>query len=290
MAENTVTPVAAPAATTTPAAAAPVATPAAASRTFKVKVDGQEREVDEATLIRDYQISAAGMKRLQEASAKEKSIESFKEAFERDPVGTMQHFGKGKNGPEFRKAVEKFLLGELERDGESPEQKELRSAREDAAAARKELEKHTQDRSKKLAEEAMKREASTMDQEIAGAISTVGLPKTPDTVKRLAQIMLQNHVGKVGLSTAQCAQVLRREVEEAHRALLDGMDDEGTFNFLGDKVTSRLRKVEVARMKTPSPARAASTKPRAPKSDESPKYHGFKSLDARLEAIKKGKA
>ncbi len=264
---------------------------AAATRTFKVKVDGQEMEVDEATLIRDYQISKAGMKRLEEASAVQKNIDAFKDAYEKDPVATMQRLAKGKHGGEFRKAVEKFLLSELERDGESNEQRELRSAREEAAEARAELEKHRNERLRAQAEEAKKREAGTIDQEISGAITSVGLPKTPDTVKRLAQIMLQNHAGKVGLTTAQCAQVLRREVEEQHRALLEGMDDEGTFKFLGDKVASRIRRVEVARLKTPPTTRVPPKPASGSRVREEPvKYHGFKNLDARIEAIKKGKA
>jgi hypothetical protein len=186
--------------------------------------------------------------------------------------------------------VESFLLQELDRDSESREQRDLRSAKEDAAAARAELARHSQERLRAQVEEAKKREAGTLDEEIASAVTSAGLPKTPDTVKRLAQIMLQNHTGKVGLTTAQCAQVLRREVEEQHRALLDGMDDEHTFNFLGDKVTSRLRKVEVARMKAPPSTGRATAKPKAKPQGEPAKYHGFKSWDEHMEAIKKGKA
>jgi len=38
-------------------------------RKFRVKVDGEEIEVDEATLLRDYQLSKASHARMQQAAA-----------------------------------------------------------------------------------------------------------------------------------------------------------------------------------------------------------------------------
>ncbi len=227
-----------------------------APKLFKVKVDGKEMEVDEDTLVRDYQIAAASHARLRAAQDQTKKVQQFVEDFNKDPVATLKRLTKSKEGSAFREAVEKYLAAELDRDNMTAEQKALEAERD--RANRLEEEK----RQREAADVQHQREAAyqkvqvALDQEISDAVKTVGIPKTPDSVRRMAKYMLLNDKNQLGLTTKQIAQQVRRDLAEEHRALFDKMEDKEVAAFLGPNA-EKLRRADVAELSTPPARRTA---------------------------------
>ena len=255
-------------ATTEEKAAAKEAARQEAIRLHKLKVDGQEIEVDDDELKRGYQLSKTGYKRLEEAAALRKQLEGFIGAFQKDPVATLRQLASqgGKQGTAFREAVEKFLYEEMQREQWSPEKRALWEAEQKLAATQREKEALAEQRKRETFEAQQKHWAAKYEADITAAISApdVGLPKTPAVVRRMAELMAKSL--KLGLDTdpKDIAKLVRQELLEAQKEVLGGLDGEALMKLLGPDLAKRIRAYEVAQLKTrPSDGAADAPKPAA---------------------------
>lgn len=95
--------------TATTAKADEVKAPPPAS--FKVKVDGEEQEVDQEELIRGYQLARTSHKRFQEASQYKKDADRIIEALDKNPLQTaLQRIESRFNGDTERAEKELYKL------------------------------------------------------------------------------------------------------------------------------------------------------------------------------------
>lgn len=283
MAENTTT-------ATAPAPAAPEAAPLAAEvaapapevkveppRTFKVKVDGQEMEVDQDELLRGYQLSKAGYKRLEEATTLKRQVEAFISDFEKDPVATMRHLASrpGQGGAAFREAVEKYLYAEYQKEQLSPEKRALMEAEEKLRAAEEEKRQLSE---RQKAEQLQRQQAywaKKYDESITEALADpeVGLPKVPSVVKRMADLMGKSLKLGIEVDTREVAKLVKKEYLEAQRELVGKLDGESLYRYLGEDTAKKIRAYEVAQLKV-KPTAPASAQASSPAKDVQAKQGG----------------
>lgn len=236
-------------------------------RKFTYKADGQEitEELDDNELQSKLSLAKAAQKRIQEASSIKKQHEQVMKLLKENPMELLnneQLMGQKK----FREIAEQFLLQQIEQESMSPEQRAQ-------AEMKRRLEQYEQQESqrKQEAEQAQMQKlenhyAEQYEKSIITALEASRLPKTPTTVKRMAQLMAKNLEHGLDLEPAQLAQLVREDYQSELKSLIGDLDAEGLVSMFGDDVANKIRKFDLQRFKL-----NASSKPK-----EEPKWEGPK--------------
>jgi hypothetical protein len=188
--------------------AAAVAEAKAEARKFKVKVDGEELEVPEEDLLRDYQTRKASDKRFQEAAAAKKEaaemraqVNSVLELMTKDPRAFAEKAkGLGLNPEEFAMAIlQPIVEAEVQQarvKEMTPEQRERYDLEQKLAEyERRELErKQVEEKTaKERADAERQANVSKLREQIGTtileALKTTKLPQSPETAMDLANLL-----------------------------------------------------------------------------------------------------
>lgn len=221
-------------------------------RKHKLKINGREVELDEPELIRRAQLSSAADEKFREASDMRKQAEQFFEAFMSDPKSVLMH-PDIKDKINFRQLAEDFLGGELQREMMSPEEIELQELREfkkSQTEQRERSEKETLTRTQR--EEMTKlqqRAASEYDRKITDVLQQSNLPKNASTVKRVAELLHGALSKGYELDIQTAVDIVRDGYTADVQSLVGDMDGDALVRLLGDGITKKLRKYDLARIK-----------------------------------------
>lgn len=161
-------------------------------RKFRVKVDGQEKEVAEDDLIRDYQLKEASYKRMEESSKLAKSVKPFIpviEALKKGDLAVLKQLGVPKDA--LRKFSEQELLEYLEEQELTPEQREAREAKRERDRYKAELEEGQKKAQAAEREQLAVKAAQDIETEIVGALKEIDVPLKGNyrLVRRMAEDM-----------------------------------------------------------------------------------------------------
>jgi len=244
---------------------------------YKVKVDGEEIEVDQETLLRDYQLSKASHKKFQEAArAREEAESTLAQVRElaaqakNDPSVLFKALGL-----DARQYAETLLIRELEESLLSDEEKELRDHR----AFRKKLEDENKLKEKSQQEarqSALVQQAGEqIEEEIVSALQSSGLKPTPRTVARVAEMLLAS-MDEQGsrMKATDALQRLHGEYRSDVVELLEGQDPEvieKEYPSLYKKILSHAQKkvsAPVPTLQRGVGSKQTSTKPKAKSIDD----------------------
>ncbi len=168
------------------ASSAPTETKAEARR-LKLKVDGNEEDYDldnEDNLRRDLQKARAADKRMAEAAKLQKQYDAYKadpKAFLRDPA----------NGFNARELAEQIMLEELEAELEDPKDREARQLKERLKKYEEQEAKAREEQESEAKHAQVQQARQHWDNVIATALETSDLPKTTETVARIARTLRQ---------------------------------------------------------------------------------------------------
>lgn len=232
---------------------APVATPdtkvtpdvtSVQEKRFKVKVDGVEQEVDEATLVRGYQKASAAEKKMMDAAGVRKQAEQFLKELHENPKELLR-----KLGPTARAAVEDYLYEEIQFEGLSDEQKRLKKYEEQEKEwkAKEESEKEAKVEAEK--QQLMSKYQKQWTDQFHKILETSGLPKTEGTVVRIAQRM--HALLKAGVKDVTPEDVVQDVVEEMESwaAAHFGADDGDLLEKRLPTLAEKIRKRDIAKFK-----------------------------------------
>jgi len=229
---------------------APVANETAEQRAFRIKVNGQDRELSPDQARRYAQLGFAADEKFQEATKLRQSAEALFRALKTDPMSVLTN---PELGIDFRKISEQFLSKELEREMMPPEQRELAELREfkakqEEAAKAAETEKLTQAQKEAQAEQT-KRAAAKYNAEISEALQKSDLPRSPETLKRVAQLLYNARQKNYDLDSATAVEMVREGYQAELRSLVGKMEPEAMIKFFGDDMVKRIRQYDLARLK-----------------------------------------
>ena len=219
-----------------------------AMRKFKLKVDGQEVEVDEEELKRGYSHQRAASKRMQEAAKKEKQAEEFisllkdKQAF----------FEAAKRlGHDPRKLAEEYLAAQLEEEMLDPREKELKEAKRKLQAY-EEMEKRQREEAEKKRDQALKAKfAEDYTKQFTEALKETNLPPTKAMVAEMAKYIHRAAKMNFQMTAKEAAQLVKEDIETAHRNLYGEADVDTLVKLLGDQGLQKLRSYDASRVKDP---------------------------------------
>lgn len=215
---------------------------------LKLKVDGEEIEDeidfnDEEGLKRKLQLSYAAKKRMEEAkAAKSKAFEIIK-AFEEDPANVFK-----KLGPKGREAAERFLLEQIQEEMLDPKDKELRDLKKFKEEIEKERETQKEAAKRKELEAQEARYADEFQKTIISALDKSGLPKSPESIKRMAQIMSKNLELGLELTPDELALEVKNDMQGMLKSFIKDATGDQLVAMFGEDIANRIRKFDIQKL------------------------------------------
>jgi uncharacterized protein (UPF0147 family) len=156
---------------------------------YKVKVDGEDMEVDLAELQRGYTHGKAANKKFQEAANLSKQVQSLLERARGGDLSWLRDIVPDDVRRQFAQAE---LLEHIEYEQLSEEQKELRAEKAEKARLKAELEKLNEEKTTKEQQALMARAYQEIDQEISSTLKELGRKPSPRLIRRIAEQMYAN--------------------------------------------------------------------------------------------------
>lgn len=213
---------------------------------YKVKIDGQESEVEENELIAGYQTRKASAKHMEEAAALRKQSEQFIAMLKKDPLKILSHPALGHD---LRKLAEEYLGGVLEDELLDPTAKELKQLKQKMSEAEEKTKAEKEEAEAQINAELKGRFTEHYNTSILKVLETSGLPKTSDTVKRMAYYLHQGLLHKMDLKPEDVVDLVKEDYLTTIKELFGAADAEKLTELLGDDVIKKVRKADIEKMK-----------------------------------------
>lgn len=219
-----------------------------AIRKYKLKVDGEEVEVDEEELKRGYSHQRAANKILQEGRLARKQAEEFL-AMMRDPNKLWEVAQKLGHDP--RSLAEKHLVSQLEDEMLDPREKELRQVKRELEQI-KEIERQQKEEVERQRNEALKAKyAKDYSDQFVAALQETGLPPTKPMVSEMAKYI--GRAAELGfkMTAHEAAQLVKEDTQMAYQRLIGDADGEMLLKLIGEETANKVRKYDVSKIRTP---------------------------------------
>lgn len=155
---------------------------------FKVKINGEETEVDEEELVKNYQLAKASQSKFEEASAIMKNVQMALQSAKDEPLAFLERLGH--NPKDFILEQAQKILDEEDGVGKTPEQLEIEKQRKEIEAEKKKWE---EERKKEEQQKQYQEINRKLDSEISEAFDMLGVERSPEMIKELAQKMLNSY-------------------------------------------------------------------------------------------------
>jgi hypothetical protein len=218
--------------------------------TFRIKVNGQERDVtldwnNKEDIVRRLQMAEAGQGAMQRSASMEKEFNQILLDAQDDPYGMLQQLGY--NPVEFAEQIIQNQIQELQK---SPEQIAQEERDDELEELRERLRGEEQQREdyqfNQLKQEAM----VDLDNEITSALSaTTDLPKSPYVIKRISEIMMSAiRGGNADITADDVIPWVEKEINDEMQELFASMPEKAMANYIGTKNLDRLRKTRLKKM------------------------------------------
>lgn len=220
---------------------------ASTPKKFKVKVDNQEREVDEAELINNYQLRQLSDKKRSEA---EKTMAEYQKLFthlKNDPIKFMQA-----TGIDFDKLSTSYLARKAEDAMLDPRDRELREAKAKAEQYEKWVNEQKSNQEKAAKEASIASERSKLHSEIIEAIEQakdLGMPIDEELVIAVAQKMILQDKKQKPLNAKEALPKAYASTQKWMQGMASKMEGESLVKWLGPDVASKIRKYDLAQLK-----------------------------------------
>lgn len=215
---------------------------------LKLKVDNKEYEEeidldDDEALIRHLQLGKMGQKRAQEKAELEKQFQQFFTALQQDPLSLLsQDFGMDTN-----KMIDDYINKQMEQAKKSPEQLERERLEVELHRLRQERESEKEVSKAKELERLQNQAFQQYDMQMEQALSKTDLPKTPYTVKKIADYMLVALEAGHDVSPEDVIPLVREEMHSDLKEMFNSLPEDQVEALLGEQVLNKLRKRRVAK-------------------------------------------
>lgn len=210
-------------------------------RKYKVKVSGQEVEVDEKELLRGYSHQQAANKLYQEAQKTKKQAEEFVSML-KDPEKFYEVAAKLGHDP--RNLSESYLVKKLEEEMLDPKERELREYKAKWEGVEKE---------KQRVLEA--KYAKDYNDQFVQALQETEVLASKETVAEMATYI--RNAAKIGfkMTPKEAAMLVKEDHEKREhaytRSRLSSLEGDALIKFLGEDVANKLRQYDVSKLKNP---------------------------------------
>ena len=233
------------------------------ARKYKVKVDGQEIDVDESELLTGYQTRKASDKRFQEASKLQKMVEEMVYGAKENPKSLLEKLGYNdpaqllqKMGYDPKELAEAYLMQQLEESLLTPDQKRLRELETENLSFKQRQELEQQQKLEQQKQALQAQVAQELDTEIAQVLKQSGLKPTPRTIRLVAQSILDEldtNADAEEFVKPDIRKHLQKTLQRSRselKELLENVEPQTLINeFLPPELAAELRKMELEKVR-----------------------------------------
>jgi Holliday junction resolvasome RuvABC DNA-binding subunit len=219
------------------------------ARKWKLKVGGKEIEIsDEQELIKRAQMGYSAEQKWKEASEVKKQMEGFIKTLQENPTYALQQMGFDVD--EIAKAHLEARIQEMQK---SPEQLEREKLQKELEEIRREREKEKEESRSREIQQLQEKYAVEVETQISDALDNMkSLPKSPYTVKRIADAMiLAFQKGKYDVTANDVLPIVERQIKEELQDMFGVMPEELIEAVVGKENFNRVRKKRVGQAKKP---------------------------------------
>lgn len=223
-------------------------------RKFKVKVDNQEREVDEKELVDNYQLRQLSDKKRSEA---EKQMAEYAKLFDhlkKDPIKFLKA-----TGIDFDNLSTSYIAKKAEEAMQDPKERELKAAKAEAEQYKKWVEEQKAAQEKAQREAAVNQSREQLHKEIIEALEErkdMGLPIDEHLIIQIAQDLMVQDKAQKPLSAKEALPKTYARTQKWLQGLASKMEGEALVKWLGEDTAMKIRKYDLAQLKA---KRAATT-------------------------------
>lgn len=218
---------------------------------YRVKVDGEEMEVDEEELTRGYQRGAAARKRFEEAAKRAEQVEARLKAIKDNPWALLEEAGLSPD-----ELAQQRVLAAIERERQQAERAQLpepvRRQLDDADKARTELErlKAEQGKAQQAKADAQRDHyVKAFNQALPQAMEAAGLPRTTEAAAMVVQTMQAMIRAKMPADPVQASKMVADELLERNFSVMRGLSPERIAKALGKDALAALQRHLIAQAK-----------------------------------------
>lgn len=221
------------------------------ARKLKVKIDGNETELDESEVIAGYQLRRASDGRFQEAAKLRQQAEEVIKLLKTNPRAALQHPAIG---ADVRKLAEEILQEELENELLDPKDREIRTLKS-TLKAKEDAERQAQETV--VAKEKKQAEAEYMtkyETGIKSALQQSGLPLTNLTATRMIHYLKNAMAAGYDAEPSDVVELVREDYVNEIKQLFGASDGTTLASLLGEDGLKKVRQHDISRLKSPTDA------------------------------------
>lgn len=217
------------------------------SRKYKVKIDGQEQDVDEDELVQNYQLRKVSDQKLQEGVKARKQAEALLHLLKTDPKRVLTD---PRIGIDVKKFAEDIIYQTLEDEMMSPEQRELREYKKKVQEYEARQQQEEQERTQREQQELHNQRKDAYVTDIRESLSASGLPINDYTVSRVVSAMTNAiKAGFTEVSAKDVIELVHADFVRDTKALYGSSSEETLMKLLGDDVAKKIRNYDVEKYK-----------------------------------------
>jgi hypothetical protein len=195
--------------------------------------------VDESELIKGYQRARAANQRFEEAAKLRRQADQLLESLRTDPASLLTHPSLGIN---FDEIAERHLLAKLENEMLSPEERKSREMQRELERYKQaEAKQREQDEARQF-EVAKNQARANYERQFVEVLEKTGLPRTGETVARMARYLSEGLRGGVEPDMYDVAEMVREDMLAEQRALIGSAPDDRLEELLGAETVEKVRK------------------------------------------------
>jgi hypothetical protein len=231
-------------------------------RKYKLNVNGREseREFTDEEIQRRLQTWEAIDEKSKKASEIESQMKNFVQALKSDPLAVLEKLGLGDKLDELS---EKRLTTKVKNELMSPEERELAELREFRRQS-EERQKAQEEEGRTKAEQAQfeehrSRATKYYDEKITEVLNQSDLPRTPFTIKRIAEVLYSALSKGYELDINTAVDMVRDGYMSDIQSMFGDVPPEKMLKILGPELAKKIRQHDIAQLKARKSAIVPST-------------------------------
>lgn len=227
---------------------------------YQLKIDGrtEDFEIDlnnEEEVKKHLQMSRAAQSKMQQSAEMRKATEEFIQLLKTNPRRVLTD---PNIGVDLKKLAQEIINEEIENASKSPEQLQIEKYQKELQEIKDKQKKDEEARKASEQTRLVKEHEEKIQSGIEQALKTSDLPKTPYTVRKMAEMMIIALNNNIELSPNDIVPLIRKQMIADYKELTSAASDDILEELIGKDNLSRVRKRTVAKVKAQPVAQTAS--------------------------------
>jgi len=250
---------------------------------YELKVNGKLETLevdldDDVQMQKHLQMARASQVKMQESAELRKAADEFIQLLKTNPRKVLTD---PNISVDLKKLAQEIMNEEIENAAKSPEQLEKEKLQKELEDLKGKFEKEDKDRKEREFSRLQAEQEEKIQGDIESALQSNELPKTPYTVRKMAEMMMLALQNDIDLSPKDLVPLLRKQMTTDIKELFGASSDEILEEMIGKERISSIRKKKIAQVQKQVAQTASSVKPTGKASDvkEEKKSEGISMRD-----------